>query len=396
MPMLKVPIHGDTLAWGLRRSRLAPAELARRVGVTPERLEAWQRGDDQPTYRQATELARHLGMPFPALLVPPPERVTLPVRDLRRGPAKDREPSPELLEAIYDALRKRDWFRDRRLEPLPFVGSIALNNMPDVAARAISKQIPVHELQDRSGSWEDFLRRLVRAVEESGVLVLRQGYVGANTRRTYDPEEFSGFAIVDRKAPIIFLNARDPVSRQVFTLAHELVHVWLGESGVDGPLDPTSAEAMQAGEETAQQVERFADRVAAELLMPKQMFERVWHERVMEKPATEVVQEVARMFRVSRWAALRRARELGLLSVEEYIRALDRFLTERNNAEQAREVGGGDFWATFKVRNSPTFTQEVARATREGEIDLKEAAVLLNVSLATVLTFLEKQTYVSA
>lgn len=377
MAVTKVPLEPAALHWAMKRARTSREVLAKAAGVRPEKISAWLRGDDRPTYRQARELANRLRVSFSQLLVPPPERLQLPVQDLRRGPSRREEPSPELLDAVYDALRKRDWYREyRRDEPLYSVISRSRRQRsPEDVAEAISKLIPVRQLQAETSTWAEFLRRVVEKVENSGVLVLRQGYAGSNTRRVYDPKEFSGFAIADPVAPVVFLNARDPVARQVFTLAHELAHVWLGESALDA--------ALEGPEVPPEQMERVCDRAAATLLMSEEVFAEIW-----TGEAYEAAQDAAKRFKVSAWAALRRALELQLISSDEYQRALK--LVQQAARESEGRERGGCFWANVRIRNSPAFTRAVSEVALRGELSAKEVASLLNLRLGTALDFLER------
>src|SRR5690606_11202460 len=145
----------------------------------------------------------------------------LPVPDLRRGTPEVDEPSPELVETLYDALRKRDWWREHRGEHrLPSVGSFDWKQAdPEDAAQAIRHYIPVGVERHQARDGGDFLRRLSEAAENIGVLVLRRGIVGYNARRPLDPTEFSGFAIADPVAPVILINTQDYVARRIFTFA---------------------------------------------------------------------------------------------------------------------------------------------------------------------------------
>lgn len=376
MPVLEVPINPEALAWALRRARLGPEGLAIAVNAKPETARAWLEGKARPTYRQARTIAQRLRVSFGQLLIPPPEQLELPIPDMRRRAAALGEPSVDLTETIYDALRKRDWWREYRGElSLPFVGSFDWEqSTPEDVAEAIRSHIPAHVLSQEARSWEEFLRKLSERAEEIGILVLRRGIVGNNTHRPLDPEEFSGFSIADPVAPIILINTRDYVARCNFTFAHELAHIWLGRSALDDNPEV----------ETRDRLERFCDRVAAELLVPKGVIVRVWR-----GDPREAAEEAARRFRVSVWVVARRARDLGLIHHDEYLEVLDGYY--KDLVQEDRGADGGNFYRTLPVRNSPTFTKAVVAATLQGELSLKEAAALLNLSIGAFLNYLEKQ-----
>jgi len=370
-----VPLRPDTLAWALRRAGLTEEALARRVSVKAEKVEAWLHGKEHPTYAQARKIAHALHLGLTSLLLPPPE-VRLPIKDFRRGPVRREEPSPELLEAVYDAFRKRDWWRERRKRLLDFVGS-GSQKKPTEVAKSINEIIPVKELMRRARTTQDLLKLLTQAAEERGILVLRQGHVGPNTRRVYDPQEFSGFTVVDPVAPVIFINTRDYLPRQIFTFAHELAHIWRGEGGLEGGLENIEIEPDEA-------IEVWADEVAANLLMPEALFRSMWKEDITP---LEAAKEASTRFKVSKEAALRRALALGIITREDFFESLNE-LKEQNFPKPSS--AGGNFWRTFEAQNSPTFINELRRAALQGEIDAKEVAVLLNVNLRTAWKFLTK------
>jgi uncharacterized protein DUF955 len=126
-------------------------------------------------------------------------------------------------------------------EPLRLVGSARLTE--DVVARAaVMRRALGFELDERRqlATWTETLRRFIEQADGLGILVMVSGVVGSNNRRRLEPEEFRGFALADAVAPLVFVNGADTKAAQMFTLAHELAHVWLGESAVS---DAQPAEA---------------------------------------------------------------------------------------------------------------------------------------------------------
>ena len=125
-----------------------------------------------------------------------------------------------------------------------------------------------------------------------GVLVMVSGVVGSNSRRTLDPEEFRGFALADSIALLVFINGSDTKSAQMFTLAHELAHLWLGSSGV------SDAEALNV---SGQDTERWCNRVAAEVLVPIHLLQADYSERIR---LSDEINRLARRFKVSTLGSL--------------------------------------------------------------------------------------------
>ena len=127
-------------------------------------------------------------------------------------------------------------------------------------------RLPDDWAEARSG-WRDALSFLRNRLDEVGVLVIFNGVVGNNTRRKLDPNDFQGFALVDEYAPLVFVNSADYIAAQMFTLAHEVAHLLIGETGLT-----LFDKLVPADHKT----ERFCNQVAAEFLVSQEELEDSW------------------------------------------------------------------------------------------------------------------------
>ena len=378
--MAEALITPDVLTWARKRSGLDSGQLAHKLNVKPEAVMAWEGAESRPTFRQAQRLAQSLHVPFGYLFLTEPPVQELPLPDLRTLPgSQPGEPSPNFLDLIYDTMNKQQWFREYResegVEELPFVGRFTVSNAPETVAADIRDIVAVDEARSRASNWEGFLRELTRSVEELGVMVLRSGVVRNDTHRPLDVEEFRGFAIADEVAPLIFINGRDFRGAQIFTLAHELAHIWVGEAGVSNP-DYSMRSADQERD-----VERFCNRVAAETLVPARDFRHRWDQ--LDDTPEATLRFLARHYRVSSMVVLRQAYDLDLIPAELYWEGYRQSVARATNADSTT-VSGGNFHYTLTARNGTWFTSAVITSVADGSLLYREAADLLNVHPKTL------------
>lgn len=234
MPV-RVEVNPDLLAWARQRSGLAIDDLAHRF----PKLAAWERGEQLPTLKQLESYAQATHTPVGFLFLPEPPAEQVPIPDYRTiGDSGVRRPSPDLLDTIYQCEQRQDWYREfaqvNQEEPVKFVGSLTTAVAVIPAAAAIREALGF-DVEERGSTWLDALRVLIDSTERLGFLVMVNGVVGSNTHRKLDPGEFRGFALVDRLAPLVFINGADTKAAQIFTLVHELAHLWLGEAALDDP-----------------------------------------------------------------------------------------------------------------------------------------------------------------
>ena len=372
-------ITPEIVRWARERDQLSTEKAAQRLNVKPERLDAWERGTARPTFRQAQTLAQRLNIPFGYLFLSSPPEERLPLPDLRTiGDQPTRQPSPELRDVVDDALEKQNWYREYQegegAEPLSFIGRCTLSDLPDTIAHDIRDTLGIDTgLREKSSTWEEFLRRLIAQTELARVLVLRSGIVGSNTHRSLEVEEFRGFAISDDLAPLVFINSRDAKGAQIFTLAHELAHLWIGASGISNPDYHVPASQQNNA------VERLSNRTAAEILLPKDEFLASW---ISSRSAHDNLRALSSRFKVSNMVVLRQALDHHLLTPSHYWELYKELVD--SGRRNTKESESGNFYNSFYARNSRTLAAAVIGAVAADRMSYLDASRLLNVRAATL------------
>ena len=230
----RVEIKPQLLRWARERAGLDVQALTRRF----PKLEEWESGALHPTFKQLERFAKATYTPIGYLFLDEPPVERLPIPDFRTvAGAHPAQPSPNLLDTLYLCQQRQDWYRSFARSmgegPLGFVGSASLGDDVTATAARIRETLGFDvEERRRLPTWTEALRRFIGQADALGILVMVTGVVGSNTRRPLDPDEFRGFALADPLAPLVFLNGADTKAAQMFTLAHELAHVWLGQSAV--------------------------------------------------------------------------------------------------------------------------------------------------------------------
>lgn len=362
--MSKAHINRHMLTWARERSGIDVLEFARKCGVTEERLLAWESGERAMTFRQAMGFAAKAHVPFGYLFLNEPPEEDLPIPDLRtlEGQGVQR-PSAELLDLVKLMLQRQEWYREYLQQHLaeanPYVGRFSSADSVGAIVADMRERLGVAAHPTR-GKWEDYYRDLIQRIESLGILVMRQGHLGHHTR-PLRVEEFRGFAIVDEYAPIVFVNHSDALGARLFTLMHELCHIWIGQSGVS-----------DGNPNTHRKEEVLCNAVAAEFLVPAEEFRALWQQDLARWQDNLAPLEAH--FHVSTWALARRALTLGFISSDQY----RRYIAEQKTAHEQRQSSGAPtYYQTKKAQLSRPFSRAVVGEALSGQLLLREAGELL-------------------
>ena len=378
--MAEAIVTPNLLTWARRRRGMDLSKLASRLNVEPEVVAAWESGERRPTFRQAQNFAKALYVPFGYLYLLEPPVEELPIADFRTIPGQaPPRPSPDLLDLLNDVIGKQQWYREYResegVEELPFIGRFTASDSEETVASNIRDVIGVDRARQQSSNWESFMRKLTRNAEDLGIMVMRSGIVGSNTRRALDVKEFRGFSVSDHIAPLIFINGRDFKGAQLFTLAHEMAHIWIGEGGISNPDYGLDSEYQDGA------VELFCNRIAAETLVPSEDFQSRWSSD--DVSLSNNLNKLSGHYKVSSMVILRQAHDCNLVTDFEYRESYSQLAAQASQSTLSSKLGGNPYH-NLTARNGTAFTKAVVASAEDGTLMSSEAADMLGVKVKTL------------
>lgn len=375
----KAFITPNVLKWARESARMAEDIAAAKVSVTVAKLKEWEDGVSQPTIRQAQTLAKAYKRPFALFFLPDIPRDFQPLQDFRKPGSKELTTSSVFI--IREIQQKQAWISDVRAEnneeKLPFVGKFSTKDNPQAVAQDILETLGINPTRYKT---DNPIREWINAAEANGIFVSRTSFI--HSRMKLDSEELQGFAIADPYAPFVFVNSDDWNAPQLFTLVHELAHIWIAATGISNEIEPVITDRGNLNP-----VELFCNEVAANALIPGELLLR------LDKSVFTSFQRVfaaSKLLGVSSFAFLLRAFKLRLIPVSVYQdlkkqaeREYQAFLVREAEKrallklKQKENPGGPNPYLLRLNKNSRLFTQVVLDALRSGSVQPTQASLLL-------------------
>ncbi len=372
-------ITPKVLQWARTTARMTEEAAAAKAGVPVENLKEWEGGISQPTIRQAQLLAKTFKRPFALFFLPDIPKDFQPLQDFRRKDAKALGTGSVFI--IREIQQKQAWIsainRENGEPKAPFVGRFTIQQDPSVVARNILKTLSIDPIAYEN---DNPIKEWMNKAEACGIFISRTSFI--HSRLKLDSDELQGFAIADPYAPFIFINSDDWNAPQLFTLVHELAHIWIAATGISSDIEPKVKDR-----DKLHPVELFCNEVAANALIPADIISQMPSSAF---ESSKAVFAAARKLGVSSFAFLVRALNLQLITLNQYKQlkqAADiefrEFMAKeelRKARRQARENAGGPSYYLLQLyKNSRLFTQTVLDAFRGGFIEPTQASHLLNV-----------------
>jgi Zn-dependent peptidase ImmA (M78 family)/DNA-binding XRE family transcriptional regulator len=376
----KASITSKVLKWARESARMSVETAAAKVLVAPEKLIEWEDGLSQPTIKQAETLAKAYRRPFSLFFLPDIPRDFQPLQDFRRKTSKSLGTASVFI--IREIQQKQAWisdlYRENNEKVLSFAGKYSIRSNPQVVAKNILDTL---QIKPQSYLTENPIKEWIEKAESKGIFISRTSFI--HSRLKLDNEELQGFTIADEFAPFVFVNSDDWNAPQLFTLVHELAHIWIAVSGISNEIEPDSKY-----KDKLHPVELFCNEVAANALMPLQIMQR------METSVFSSSKEVFRASKklgVSTFAFLFRALSLELISLDKYRKLrkdadtdFQDFLIkedEKKMKQKEKKEGGPNYYMLLVNKNSHLFTKVVMDAFRGGFIQPTQASNLLNTQI---------------
>jgi len=370
----EVNVNVNMLTWAIDR---AGYELQTFIKKFPE-VQPWLEGEKKPTVKQLEDFSKKVYLPFGYLFLPEPPREQLPIPFFRSNGNRTEKVSINVYDTILLMEQRQDWLRnylkDNDFKPLEFVGKYRNSTNIKAIAEDIRNTLNLDEnWASQFRTWQEAKDHLVLHIEDKGIITVFNGIVENNGHRKIPVDECRGFVLVDEMAPFMFINNADWKSAQMFTIVHELAHIWIGHSAGFDLIKLLPAD---------DQIEKLCDQIAAEFLVPERSFNEFWD-------IYPTISIASRFFKVSEIVIARRALDTGKFSKRQFFAFYEKY-SNREFAKKENKSSGGDFYATTKKRLSLTFASHINNAVKSGNLLYRDAYKLTSLKGDTFQLFFSR------
>lgn len=396
---VKEQINPDILVWARKSAGLNLENAAKSLALSntrsksgADKLLRMEKGEERPTRSQLSKIAKTYRRPLLTFyLKNPPQKAPLG-EDFRTTGNEISERDNALLDALLrDFKARQDMVRDI-LEDLDeadkkqFIASASIEEGVPALVTRITADLKIPERRSDWGrTTESFFKELRSATESIGVFVLLAGDLGSH-HSALSEDVFRGFALADSVAPFIVVNSHDARAACSFTLLHELVHLYLGSSGVSGAPESIKGNSKKA------KIEQFCNEVASLVLLPQsfavhrpESLTRSDHDT-----AAKYVEKVATQWMVSEPMVAFRLKSLGWISDSVYKTLSNSYADRWGSIKEGKKLanrdkeGGPNYYVVKQNHLGNSLIDVVRRTIRESRLTHTRAAKVLGVSSSSV------------
>lgn len=379
---IRALVTPSVMKWAREQAGLEIPDAAQRIGRPESEIHAWE--DEaaalKPSLAQARKAAEIYRRALAVFYLPEQPKARQVIRDFRHLPdARLRVFSPELMQLIHSLEYRQEWLREWQIEEgaekIDFIGSLMINMAPEKVAGEIKQKLGVDiDKHFKCRTREDTLLLWIRYAEALGVNICRQSDIASDEAR--------GFVLTDEYAPFIFINSSDAKVAQLFSLLHELVHLWLNLPGI------SNLEGIgRSGKTENDRIEIFCNKVASLVLLDDKLFSTEWAKTLKTESLEKRISDVASRTKVSDEVVARRLLDKNMINVDKYVDLRNQFRVrwlEFKKDEKARRKDTAGFPSPHLMTvlgNGRLFTSAVLDSYSAGFLPSTTAASLLSAKI---------------
>lgn len=374
MPTVNVNVQPAIISWALSQTSedMLDTKLV-------ENIKHWLDGTKSPTFNQIEDFSKksHIPLGYFFLKTPPVEQISL-LEYRTLDSAELANPSRNLMDTIYEMEAVQEWMVNYRKEgnydTVSAIGSLKGITDINVSADTIRNDLGLTvEWYKECMNPSDAFNKVRGLLEKYGIVVMMNGIVGKNTHRVLDVNEFRAFAIVNEWAPLIFINGADSAGGRLFSLFHEIAHLWIGENDLYNDRRYSASEIKP--------VEVTCNAIAGELMVPKAVFLERWNDNTNDD-TLEKIKGLARVFRCSGSVIARRALDNKKINQDVYNKVVADAIEAYIQAKQ-KKSSGGNYYRVARSRLDGAFVRALCESVNSGRTSFTEAYRLTNTTSKT-------------
>lgn len=362
--------------WVRTRLGYTEDECAALLGIKTNRFVAMENGEWPVSMTKATKLAQLVLKPVEMLMGSNPPMFRPGVADFRTVENEEISNASVQLEAtLLHAQECQDWYADMREDsgyaPFSLGGCISPQTPIEDAAEKIKQLLSISDFErGQCKNNDSYYKLIVSRIERMNILVMQNGNVGNNNNQRLNVEEFRGFALSNKYAPLIFINTSDSINARTFTLVHEFVHLLLGNTGVSSP---------ESNPDPPNRIERYCNAVAAEYLIPKKILKEYCQSCTTVD--YEKLNKLASRLRISFAVVVISALKYRLISKSKFDEFYSQYsaAVKKNQLKSKKRDGGPPFEIVVAKRFGRPFIKAVLTEVKYGSLNPSDACHLLAI-----------------
>lgn len=383
MPSITVTIAPEIISWVISSSKVDETNIP-----IYEKMLKWKNGEKLPTFKQVEDISKATKIPLGYFFLKKPPVEDLSILQYRTTDSYyTSNPSRELIDTISSMESIQEWMKEHLIKAgyseLSFVGSMKMVRDPLSIAKDIRSVLGINKewYRQSTDSGESF-RIIRKKLEHIGVIVMMSGIVNQNTHRKLNVEEFRAFTLLDTYAPLIFINSNDSKSGKLFSLLHEVAHIWIGANSF---YNDRYNKALNTSQD-----ETVCNAIAAELLVPNAIFSDLWNSLYNYMDNIDRINELAITFRCGTTVIARRALDNGYIVHEEYYRVAEEGVKNYIEKVKNKKASGGDYYNTAASRYDNRFLIALDNSVKEGKTQFTDAYRLTHTNRKTFTNLLNR------